>query len=546
MKQRERDGQTDLGSFLDEEVYPALFERLDAAFPEFHWVQKGGHWVATSWPPDFPYPVGDRHPDRLMVYPDRPWWIKVHGHSGVRFLDYVNGGRKPEGPEFIEAVRTLATLAGVALPEREVSEEEREQARKREVRRSLLEAASAYGQEVLWSPRGKEAWRYLQEERGFTEAEVGELGFGFYDSTTAMAAYLHRRGHDLEAARNAGLLWQALEGYVLIPWADATGHPLTLYTRWPAKLAPAGKSKTLALPGEGTKASPLYFDRARGAGHKEVVLVEGVFDAALLQVRGDTRVVAAVAAQLSGYQVETLVRYRTRTVFICGDPDGGGDRGTVANIDALNRVGIATYAVSRLPAGLDPDEFVLRYGIERWQQHVAQAVPGTVFRGLQLLGDVSPASPPHERREAVVRCVEYEATLRGDQVALDREDLFRLTVERTGYSYEALTELAQGQAARRRWEETENLLDQLLQHLREGGSEQVADLALALIKFWTERQEREIQSSEAQESPDRERPAAGRLETGTLKNRSGESGHQGAVASVGRFGLICDPNKGEV
>src|SRR4030095_12258271 len=101
MKQRERNGQTDLGSFLDEEVYPALFERLDAAFPAFHWVQKGEHWVATSWPPDFPYPVSDRHPDRLMVYPDRPWWIKVHGHSGVRFLDYVNGGRKPEGPEFI-------------------------------------------------------------------------------------------------------------------------------------------------------------------------------------------------------------------------------------------------------------------------------------------------------------------------------------------------------------------------------------------------------------------------------------------------------------
>jgi putative DNA primase/helicase len=167
---------------------------------------------------------------------------------------------------------------------------------------------------------------------------------------------------------------------------------------WQTKEPPAGRPKTYALAGEGTKRSPLYFDRARAVGHKELVLVEGVNDAALLQVRGDTRAVASVAAQLSGLQLDTLKRYLVRAVFICGDPDGGGDRGTLANIKALESLGITTYVVPRLADGLDPDEFVIRHGIDAWKTWVGQAVRGTVFRGLSFLENVTPSSPDHAKR----------------------------------------------------------------------------------------------------------------------------------------------------
>src|SRR5262249_50204537 len=92
--------QEDLGTCLAEKVYPALFGRLDSAFPEFGFVKHGDSWEATRWPAGFPYTVEQKRPDRLMVYPDRPWWIKVHGHTGLRFLDYVNKGKRPRGEEF--------------------------------------------------------------------------------------------------------------------------------------------------------------------------------------------------------------------------------------------------------------------------------------------------------------------------------------------------------------------------------------------------------------------------------------------------------------
>jgi hypothetical protein len=43
-----RFSHTDLGEFLDSEIYPALVERLDSAFPEYGFRRHAGHWEATQ------------------------------------------------------------------------------------------------------------------------------------------------------------------------------------------------------------------------------------------------------------------------------------------------------------------------------------------------------------------------------------------------------------------------------------------------------------------------------------------------------------------
>jgi hypothetical protein len=39
---------SDLGDFLEREVYPALFDRLDSAFPEYGFKRRGKLWTATA------------------------------------------------------------------------------------------------------------------------------------------------------------------------------------------------------------------------------------------------------------------------------------------------------------------------------------------------------------------------------------------------------------------------------------------------------------------------------------------------------------------
>ncbi len=394
----------DLDSYLANEVYPLLFNRLDIAFPDFQWEKRGDHWVARRWPSDFPLEVEHRRPDRLVVYRDRPYWITAHGHGGVRLLDLINGGRRPSGAEFSAALLRICELAGVPAPQRRFNSHQEELARTKEVRRSILDIAVGHIQDALWSPAGASAREYLLSKRGLTDEDIKNLGIGLYLHAEDVIKLLESEGFAPQEIKDSGVCWSKLQGYLYIPWHDDLGRPLTLYGRWPAELPPLKRDlsqwrqdrdrereaweksprdkewkeptipKTIALPGNGTKASPLFLDRALCTGHRDVVLVEGVFDGATLQVRGDTRAVASAAAQLSQQQVETLIRRQIRSVYICGDPDSGGDKGTLANITSLEKAGIRSYVVPRLPEGMDPDEYVLLNGIEEWKKRVANSI----------------------------------------------------------------------------------------------------------------------------------------------------------------------------
>jgi DNA primase catalytic core len=295
---------------------------------------------------------------------------------------------KVRGKDFVEIVRELAADANVPFPARESSPEEIAKAQKWERRRAVLAETQNYCQEILWSDRVEalEARHYLVAERGLTEEEIKRLPIGYYPSAGELKRHLISKGFSDEDWKGIGCVWKEMERYVVFQWNDASGRPLTIYGRYFKQFPPEGKPKTLATPGAGTKQSPLYFDRALKAGHKEIILVEGVLDAALLQAKGDTRVCAYVAASCSGDQIETLKRRGITKITLCGDPDHGGDSGTNSNLLRLTEAGIGVYIAPKLPDGLDPDEFLLAHGMERWKAHVNSAAHGFRWKAQQLIG----------------------------------------------------------------------------------------------------------------------------------------------------------------
>lgn len=309
------------------------------------------------------------------------------GGDPIIYLHSLKVGRweKPSGKDFIEAAKQLTEIAGMTFPDLERSPEEIEKVRQWESRREILQSLTEYGEEVLWSSRGIDARNYLIHERGFTEEQIKSLNLGLYLSHKEVTKVSLDKGHNLDDLKNAGVLWSKLEGYILFPWNDSQSRPLTIYGRYQDKVPPEGKPKTIALKGEGTKQAPLYLDRALKAGHKHIVCVEGVIDAAILQVKGDTRVCAYVGASCSDLQIKTLVQRAIKSVTLCGDPDGAGDNGTISNIRRIMSVDIDVYVAPRLPDGLDPDEFVNKVGIEGWKNHIDNAVHAFTYMARFIL-----------------------------------------------------------------------------------------------------------------------------------------------------------------
>lgn len=376
-------------------------------------------------------------------------------------LDQLSGDRRPSSQDLQAAVARAASLAGVPMPSTHASPEDVARAQAWTLRRSAMDATLAWCQASLWdgSKGATKALVYLVT-RGFGEEQILDLGLGYWPDTAKLSTLLAEQNM-LQAATDAALLHGNLAGYIIIPWRDEHGNLLTFYGRWPGNELPTRAEhpgrwkeeasplipKTFALPGEDSKASPLYMDRLLRAKNKEVVLVEGVFDAALAQSMGDSRVVAYVAASPSGKQVELLARLKLDSITICPDPDEGGDRGLLSSIARITEAGMRLYVAPRLPDGKDPDEYILSAGIDAWKAHVARAVPSSVVLADKLLATADTTSGVKAKDDVLKQVSALIAGLPAKDAASvsDREQIIKLTCAKLGVTRAAVAGAAKTQ-----------------------------------------------------------------------------------------------------
>ena len=81
---------------------------------------------------------------------------------------------------FVEALQNLAQRAGVELPEREQTAEERQQADARVTLRDMNKEAAVYFHYLLKSKRGTQALSYLKN-RGLSDETINHFGLGYAD-----------------------------------------------------------------------------------------------------------------------------------------------------------------------------------------------------------------------------------------------------------------------------------------------------------------------------------------------------------------------------
>ena len=183
----------DLKEFLDREVYPALFERLNLAFPEFGFSRKGNTWVATTEAAR-KLPGSPRQGGRVYCYRERPSGLKLQGGNFIPFLDLVSGGKETSGPGLPAVARKLAELAGVRFPDSEVLIKEAEQEAERKASLSAIEAVAELCRTLLVSERGGAERAYL-ERCGLNVQAQEVLGLGVCPSVREVEKALRVAGH---------------------------------------------------------------------------------------------------------------------------------------------------------------------------------------------------------------------------------------------------------------------------------------------------------------------------------------------------------------
>lgn len=217
---------------------------------------------------------------------------------------------------------------------------------------------------------GEQALTYLQE-RGFTDALIKERGIGFApDSSHFCHDFLQKKGYDIELAYEAGLLSRNEENFsyydrfrnrIMFPLKNAQGRIVGYSGRTYIGQEP----KYLNSPETPIfqKRKLLYnLDKARKSIRKldEIVLLEGFMDVIKSDTAGLKNVVATMGTQLSDEHI-TFIRKLTSNITLMFDGDFAGSEATLKTGQNLLQQGLNVFVI-QLPSGMDPDEYIGKYG----------------------------------------------------------------------------------------------------------------------------------------------------------------------------------------
>jgi len=380
---------------------------------------------------------GEKTPS-FSVNRDRQIWHCFGCQEGGNAFTFL---MRHDNLTFPEAVRQLAREVGVEIPESGGAP--------RQETESLVlanEAAQEAYRAALAAPEAATARAYL-ERRGLAGAEAERFGIGLApDAWDHVLGTLRRRGLGAEVGERAGLLarrqsgtghYDRLRGRITFPIQDVRGRVVGFGGR---ALAPDQEPKYLNTPEtplfrkrEAFFGFPMALEPMRRTGR--AVVVEGYFDLIALHRAGVEETVATCGTALTEAHARNL-RRRAREVVLLFDADAAGERAMARALEILLPEGLRVRA-ALLPAGDDPDSFLVREGAEALRRVVDSAEPalehvirsatargcGTAWEKADAIGAVAPllvrVTDPVERGELSRRlALSTQTELRHVELAL--------------------------------------------------------------------------------------------------------------------------------
>lgn len=144
---------------------------------------------------------------------------------------------------------------------------------------------------------------------------------------------------------------------------------------------------------------------------RDLILVEGYMDVIALNNWGIDIAVASLGTAFTLDQAKLAKRYADN-IYVCYDSDGAGIKATQRAIDIFNQADISVNIIE-LGEGLDPDDFVRKYGKEAFIDKMDKALDQYNYRYNQILDSYSQASD-NEKFDKLNLFIEFLASIKQD------------------------------------------------------------------------------------------------------------------------------------
>lgn len=348
-----------------------------------------------------------------------------------------------ENMNFPEALEHLANRAGVVLPERDASAEQRSKEQYKVVLREMNKAAAAYFHYILkHGEHGKRAYAYFKD-RGLTDETINNFGLGYADIyQDDLYRYLKSKGYTDAQLKDSGLVeinektggsdkfWNR----AMIPILDINGKVIAFGGR----VLGDGKPKYINTSDTAVfdKSRNLFaMNLAKRSRRKGFICCEGYMDVIAMHQAGFDNAVASLGTAFTFGHANILKRY-TNEVYLAYDSDDAGVAATQKVIAILREVGISARVIDMRPYK-DPDELIRAEGGEGFEQRVVQAESAMMFEA-RILSERYNQRDPEERTRFQRECAKKLAQI--DEV-LERRNYIEAIANRYHMDSQALEEL---------------------------------------------------------------------------------------------------------
>lgn len=303
---------------------------------------------------------------------------------------------KIENLGFQEAVEFLADRAKLDISAGVTQNSDEDEALKlREYHKSVLyninrDAGKFFHQNIYSSNIAQD---YINK-RKLDIATVRKFGIGFAKDDNGLSKYLKEKGYkeqDLIASglvgkAQSGVLYDKFKNRLMFPIFDIRGRVVAFGGR---TLASNEEQKEKHIPKYINSPENLAYTKGRhlyglnlakntGGKLKKILVVEGYMDVVSPVSKGVTNVVASLGTALTENQGKLLRKY-TDEVILSYDSDVAGQNAIMRGIDILQNLGV-TCKVLQMEGAKDPDEYVLKYGPEKFNLLIDNSISAVEYK----------------------------------------------------------------------------------------------------------------------------------------------------------------------